>query len=164
MSPYTINTSFLQISKNTIFAFIAVLDQRPSPVDSRFEENCEFVYHKIVDTMTVAGEGECAAKCALCSILCRNWALPTLQVWYLVAQNPAFLATSTSKDPKNQWLSMMTIYHYQSSSKSWKVTLQLLVKVCLIHLMLVLAMLPQCHTNLCDFWNEFRSWSDNFIW
>ena len=60
----------LLISKNTIFCFLAVLDQSPSPVDSKFEENCEFnaitpVYHKIVDTMTVAGEGECAAKCAV---------------------------------------------------------------------------------------------------
>ena len=70
VSPYTSNTSFLQISKNTIFAFIAVLDQSSSPLDNKFEENCEFnaithVYHKIVDTMTVAGEGECASKCAV---------------------------------------------------------------------------------------------------
>ena len=53
-----------------LILFAAVLDVSPSPVDSKFEENCEFngitpVYHKIVDAMTVGGEGECAAKCAV---------------------------------------------------------------------------------------------------
>ena len=62
-----------------LILFAAVLDVSPSPVDSKFEENCEFngitpVYHKIVDSMTVGGEGECAAKCAVsCSgtVLCQ---------------------------------------------------------------------------------------------
>ena len=53
-----------------LILFAAVLDVSPSPVDSKFEENCEFngitpVYHKIVAAMTVGGEGECAAKCAV---------------------------------------------------------------------------------------------------
>ena len=50
--------------------FVAVLDASPSPVDSKFEENCDFnpltpVYHEIVDSSFVNGEGECAAKCAV---------------------------------------------------------------------------------------------------
>ena len=50
--------------------FAAALDVSPSPVDSKFEENCDFnpitpVYHEIVDTSIVGGEGECAAKCAV---------------------------------------------------------------------------------------------------
>jgi len=53
-----------------IFYKNAALDVSPSPVDSKFEENCDFnpitpVYHEIVDTSIVGGEGECAAKCAV---------------------------------------------------------------------------------------------------
>jgi len=53
-----------------IFYKNAALDVSPSPVDSKFEENCDFnpitpVYHEIVDTSFVGGEGECAAKCAV---------------------------------------------------------------------------------------------------
>ena len=67
------------LKRLSLFIFAAVLDASPSPVDSKFEENCEFngitpVYHKIVDSMTVGGEGECAAKCAVsCSgtVLCQ---------------------------------------------------------------------------------------------